>query len=47
MQVEKVRKVVSDNARDLSPRGVLVDEGFQDSGDLLLLRAREPRGGFE
>src|SRR5882672_8941911 len=23
--------------RDLSPRGVLVDEGFQDSGDLLLL----------
>jgi len=27
--------------RDLSPRGVLVDEGFQDSGDLLLLTTRE------
>ncbi len=24
---------------DLSPRGVLVDEGFQDSGDLVLLTA--------
>jgi len=28
-------------AGDLSPRGVLVDEGFEDSGKLLLLTARE------
>ena len=30
-----------------SPCGVLVDEGFQDSGKLLLLRAQEPGCGFE
>jgi len=27
---------------DLSPLGMLVDEGFEDGGDLPLLRAREP-----
>jgi hypothetical protein len=32
---------------DLSPRGMLIDEGFQDGGDLPLLTTRESRGGFE
>jgi hypothetical protein len=33
--------------RDLSARGVLVDEGFEHSGELLLLRAWEPRSSFK
>lgn len=30
-----------------SPCGVLIDEGFEDGGQLLLLTAGQLRGGFE